>query len=107
MRLDRRHKYGARRTVVDGHSFPSAKEARRYGDLKLLERTGLISDLTLQPRFKLVVADELICTYVADFSYVIENGERVVEDSKGVQTDVFKLKRKLMRACLGIEVLIT
>ena len=60
-----KHKYNARRTVVDGISFASAKEARRYGELKLMERAGQISELKLQVRYKLVQT----VTYVADFEY--------------------------------------
>jgi hypothetical protein len=99
-------KYRNRKTVVDGIVFASAKEARRYGELLLLQRAGEISDLWLQPRFPLVVNGIKICTYVADFAFK-DKGVKVVEDSKGVETPVFKIKRKLMKACLGIEVLVT
>lgn len=102
----RRSKFGNRRTIVDGVNFASAKEAKRYGELKLLQRGGRISDLVLQPRFPLSVNGDLVCTYVGDFAYR-EGGQAIVEDSKGVETPEFKLKKKLMRACLGIEVRIT
>jgi dsDNA-binding SOS-regulon protein len=62
-------KYGAVRTEVDGISFASKKEARRYSELKLLERAGEIADLQLQPRFPLTVNGVRVCTYVADFQY--------------------------------------
>jgi hypothetical protein len=86
-----RSKYGNRITFsADGKKFHSAKECARYGHLKLLEKTGHISNLTLQPRFKLPAG----ITYVADFSYH-EKGKLIVEDVKGVLTAVFKLKKKL------------
>lgn len=99
-------KYGAVRTEVDGVSFASKREARRYGELRLMERAGHIADLTLQPRYPLQVNGKLICTYVADFTYFPagEGAFRVVEDAKGVRTDVFKIKAKLFHALYGIQV---
>jgi hypothetical protein len=96
-------KYKNEPTVVDGISFASKKEAQRYSELRLLEKAGAISELELQPRFPLTVfsADgrpAKIATYVADFRYY-EHTNRgksvIVEDTKGMPTPVFKLKRKL------------
>lgn len=97
----RRNKYNAKKTTVDGIVFASKAEAKRYGELKLLERAGLIRGLRLHPRFVLQEkngADRAI-VYVADFSY-LENagGKTVVEDVKGAQTTVFRMKAKLFRA---------
>src|SRR5579872_3499173 len=100
----RSSKYGAKRTVVDGITFASKREATRYSELKLLERAGTISELTLQPSYKLMIGTDLICRYRADFSYKERGVGPVVEDAKGVETQIFRLKRKLMRALLGIEV---
>ena len=97
-------KYRAVPTVVDGIRFASKREARRYGELKLLEKAGKISELDLQPRFKILIGDELICTYVADFDYVDENDDHVVEDVKGVKTAIYRLKAKLMKAVHGITI---
>jgi hypothetical protein len=95
-------KYRNVRTVVDGRSFASKAEAERYGALKLLARGKKIDSLQLQPRFPLVVGGQKIATYVGDFLYVerSESGllSSVVEDVKGMETDVFKLKAKLFRA---------
>ncbi len=99
----RRQKYGAIPTTVDGIRFHSQGEAMRYGELKLAERSGTISDLRLQPKFKLVVKDVKVGDYVADFQY-IERGNVIVEDYKGVRTPVYKLKKKLMQAIYGIEI---
>lgn len=102
MSVSRKHKYNARPTIVDGITFASAKEARRYGELKLLQMAGKISGLTLQPRYKLVIEE----TYVADFRY-IENGETVVEDVKGFLTAAYKRKRKAMKKQHGVTILET
>lgn len=99
-------KYGNRKTLVDGVTFASAREAKRYGELKLLQRAGEISELSLQPKFELGINGVKVCAYHADFSYKCK-GLVVVEDSKGFETQVFKLKRKLMKAVHGIEVVIT
>lgn len=100
----KRAKYGNVRTVVGGLSFASKREANRFAELKLMERAGLVRDLQVQHRFKLEVNGQLICSYVADFTYRDPSDRLVTEDAKGVETDIFKLKRKLMRAVLGIDV---
>ena len=102
-------KYGAVRTEVDGITFASKREAKRYSELKLLERAGEITLLELQPRYPLKVDGKLICTYVADFSYRSIDPKtalhsNVVEDVKGVRTPVFKLKAKLFEAINGFAI---
>lgn len=101
--MKRPHKYGAVATTVDGIRFPSLKEARRWSDLKLLEKAGVISELKRQVRHPMIVAGQKVCDYVSDATY-IENGVFVVEDSKGMLTDVFKLKAKLFKAIYGFEI---
>jgi hypothetical protein len=96
-------KYKAKRTEVDGIVFASKREATRYQDLKVMQQHGLISGLTLQPKYPLEVNGVKICTYIADFLY-FENGERITEDTKGVKTPAYKLKRKLMLAIYGIAI---
>lgn len=91
-------KYKAKATVVDGKWFASKKEAKRYGELLLLEKAGIISNLKTQVRFPLNVNDEKVCTYIADFTY-FENGQTVIEDTKGFKTPLYKIKKKLMWAC--------
>lgn len=102
-------KYGAKRTTVDGITFASKKEARRYGELKLLAKAGRVQDLRLQPRYPLHVNGELVCTYVADFAYVAvnDNGEAerpYVEDVKGFKTPEYRLKSKLFKAVHGFAI---
>lgn len=91
------NKFKARKTVVDNITFASAKEARRYGELKLLERAGQIRNLELQPVFPLLVNGAQVAKYIGDFAY-FEKDARVVEDTKGFRTPVYRLKRKMLLA---------
>ena len=95
-------KYKNRRTEVDGIEFDSLKEARRYQELKLLVRGGVIKDLELQPVFELIPKQKhngksiRKANYIADFMYIdTKRGITVVEDVKGFKTDVYKLKKKM------------
>lgn len=92
-------------TTVDGIEFDSKAEARRYSELKILERAKEIRNLGLQPKFDLTVNGHLVCRYIADFSYW-QGEERVIEDvkSKATKTPQYRIKVKLLRALTGIEV---
>jgi hypothetical protein len=105
----RAHKYAAVPTVVDGRRFASKAEARRYGELVLLERAGEISALRCQPRYPLTAVNRegfpvairignRAVVYVADFTYVDRAGAVHVEDVKGFDTDKSKLKRAIFEA---------
>jgi hypothetical protein len=87
--------------TLDGILFASKAEMNRYALLKMLERAKIITDLVLQPRFEICPATktEKAMEYVADFAYR-EPGfpRRIVEDVKGMKTDVYKIKRKLFLA---------
>lgn len=98
-------KYNNIKTVVDGITFDSKKEAQRYQVLKMLERAGAITDLKCQVAFELIPKQqgERAVKYIADFVYK-ENGKVVVEDVKGKRTQVYILKRKLMLWVHGIRV---
>lgn len=102
--LPSRSKYGAQRTTVDGLTFDSKKEARRYRDLLLLGLAGELRDLELQPRFPIVVNGVRIGEYRADFRYWDARRGDVVEDVKGLRTPVYVLKRKLIEALYGITI---
>lgn len=97
----RSSKYHAKKQEIDGHTFDSQAEARRYVYLKGLQAVGAISDLELQPRFTLQEAFDRggkhirKVEYAADFAYTDGDGARIVEDVKGMQTEVYKLKKKL------------
>jgi len=98
-------KYNAKKTVLDGITYASKLEARRAGELAMLERAGAIVGLQRQVPFDLTVNGHLVCRYIADFTYTMtETGERVVEDAKGILTPEFRLKAKLMEAIFGIVV---
>ena len=105
-------KYKARKTAVDGITFDSQAEARRYQLLKHWRDTGIIMDLELQPAYELAPGVLVPGTkrkrpavkYVADFRYrVAATGREVIEDVKGVETPMFKLKRHLL-ALRGVAV---
>lgn len=103
-------KYHNVKTVVDGITFDSKREATRYQYLKMLERKNEISDLRLQVPFVLVPSQridgrviEQPMKYVADFVYR-QQGQTVVEDSKGARTKDYINKRKLMLWIHGIRI---
>lgn len=108
----KQNKYRNKITELDGIKFHSAKEAKRYAELKLYEKGGLISNLQLQVPFQLI--EPLVINgkrhraivYYADFVYT-EDGKRVVEDVKGMQTDVFKIKYRLLKQVHDIDLKIT
>lgn len=101
-----RRKYRNIPTTLGGLTFASRAEARRYGELLLLERAGAISDIVLQPRFQLLVNGTKVGTYVGDFAYR-ENNILRVEDVKSAatKTPVYKIKRNLMKALHNIDVI--
>lgn len=99
-------------TLVDGIRFQSKLEAERYAELLLLQRAGEIRDLRLQVRFQLVEPCLLLgarrrspgIDYVADFTYTTRAGREVIEDVKGHRTDMYKVKRHMMKAILGLDI---
>ena len=99
-----RAKYRNKKTRVGVRVFDSRLEARRYLDLRALESAGEISALKCQVPYTIAIDGEVICKYIADFTYRDGAGKTVVEDVKGMPTPVYKIKRKLMRAVLGIDV---
>ena len=112
-------KYHSKKVTVGGITFDSKKEADRYAELKMLERLGVIHSLELQKKYELIPAQKLpipvvskncmkkvekAITYKADFVYV-RDGQTIVEDVKGMRTEVYKIKRKLMLYIHGIQVM--
>lgn len=106
------HKYGARAKVVDGIRFASSKEAKRYQELRMLEKAGQIHSLRLQPRFALDVIGGFVQDirttigfYVADFDYFeVRRDTRVVEDVKGYDVPLGRWKRRHAEAQYGITI---
>lgn len=117
-----RPKYGNKKFEADGEKFDSKKEYRRWCELKHLEQAGEISDLKRQFKFTLIPAQrekptigarggvkpgkviEHECSYIADFVYRNKDGEWVVEDTKGVRTKDYILKRKMLLFLWGIRI---
>lgn len=119
-------KYKNRKARAFGRTYDSIGERDRAFYLLDAAHRGEIRNLRQQVPFRLCVNGVLICRYIADFVYekrgyqgtygdrlvvkaalgedYVENWIEVVEDFKGVKTDVFKLKEKLMKACHGIEI---
>jgi hypothetical protein len=98
------NKYGAKRTEVDGIVFHSKREAARYSELKLLERAGEIRDLNLQPEFRIEVNGQYIGLYRGDFKYRTRAGLEITEDVKGVRTELYKWKKRLVEAVYEIVI---
>lgn len=125
-------KYGSKKTILDGISFDSKKEANRWAELRILEKAGKIEDLRRQVKFVLIPAQyedstevyqrgankgkpkrgkllEHECAYIADFVYRVKETDRTtVEDVKGCKCskayDIFVIKRKLMLERYGIQI---
>lgn len=112
-------------TAANGEVFDSRKEYFRWHELSLLEKAGEISQLQRQVKFELIPAKREVyerysdktgkrlkdgvrtlekeCSYIADFVYQ-QGGETIVEDTKGVRTEAYKIKRKLMLHVHGIRI---
>lgn len=110
--MTRRNKYGARKVVVDGESFDSQREAKRWCDLLALEGDGWISQLERQVTYVLAppvtlhgeTRKKTALRYVADFRYRDRQGAIVVEDAKGFESPVSRIKRHLMKSVHNIDV---
>ena len=122
----RKSKYGAEKTVVDGMTFDSCKEANRWCELRMLERAGEIKNLRRQVEYVLIPEKrepptvgkrggvkegrviQKAVKYKADFVYESKDGKTIVEDVKGYKGGgayaVFAIKKKLMREVFGIDV---
>lgn len=96
-------KYHNKKVEYNGLKFDSQGEFKYYLYLKSLEDKGIITDLKLQVPFECRVNGKKICKYIADFTYNDEFGFHVV-DFKGVETAVFRLKKKLVEALHNIEI---
>lgn len=105
-----RNKYHSRKVTIDGITFDSKKESTRYSELRLLERVGAIQNLQRQVKFELIPIQridgkvvERPCAYMADFVYT-QDGQTVVEDTKGFRTADYVIKRKLMLYTHGFRI---
>jgi hypothetical protein len=105
----RKHKYNATKTVVDGITFASKAEAKRYAELKLLWKAKEIFELHCQRKLPLhapgsIASLKPIGHYIADFSYETKDGDCVVEDVKGFKTPLYRWKKKHVEAQYGIKI---
>lgn len=91
-------------TEIDGIKFRSKLEGNRYLQLKMMLNAGLIHELKTQVPFDLQVNGVHITRYIADFVVTYPDGTVVVEDTKGVETEAFRIKKNLMLAIRGIEI---
>jgi hypothetical protein len=92
-------------TERGGEKFDSKLEANRFDDLKLMEQAGDIRDLRAHVSFPLMVGDQLIGAYEADAVYFESaTGRKVVEDSKGVRTPLFRWKARHFKAQYGFAI---
>lgn len=99
-------KFRNRRVELDGMMFDSMKERARWIKLTRMQQDNEINLLQRQVAFSIDINDFHICKYYADFTYR-KNGELVVEDVKSIITRkeaTYRLKKKLLKACLGIEI---
>ena len=102
----KKSKYGNRKVEFEGEIFDSQKELARWLQLRMRVLAGEITDLRRQVRYDLKVEGEKVCSYIADAVYY-ENGLLVVEDTKSIYTrklPVYRLKKKLMKNILNIEI---
>jgi hypothetical protein len=101
-----RNKFKAVATKEDGYRFLSLLELRRYRDLKLMQRAGEIQDLEVHPRYPIIWpgTDTKICVVELDFQYRDSRGTLRVEDTKGLDNILSKMKRKLVEAAYGFTV---
>jgi hypothetical protein len=103
-----KNKYQAKKVEIDGHRFDSKREAHRYQELKLLEKAGEISSLEVHPRIEILPAFAMAngekvrrMDYIPDFRYR-RDGQVIIEDVKGVATEGWRLKWKLLKyRCRG------
>lgn len=112
------NKYHARKVEIDGETFDSQAECRRWCELKLLERAGQISRLERQVKLALHFNGTPVkirskgfpngraCKYTADFAY-FENNVRVFEDYKGKDTEASRLRRAVVEAIYNVEIRVT
>tara|TARA_R100001163_G_C4924382_1_gene103185 strand:+ start:127 stop:513 length:387 start_codon:yes stop_codon:yes gene_type:complete len=111
VRYGKYNKYNAKKTQFMGYKFDSKWEAERYGQLYSMALAGIVKNLERQVKYEIIINDQKICRYIADFVYTLVNEdgseEKIVEDAKGVQTTDFIIKKKLMKAIYNINIKIS
>lgn len=96
----KRQKYGNQKTDYNGVTFDSKKELKKWQELQLLEKSGLISDLQRQVAFPLIVNGRHVGRFTADYTW-IEDGQKVVADAKSAPTrkeTAYRLRKRVFEA---------
>lgn len=108
LKQPKKSKYRAVKTTIDDITFDSLKEARRYKELKVLERAGMITNLRLQVPYILIPKSKYgrAIKYIADFVYSDVNGNQIVEDVKSIatKTPLYKFKKRLMQEIYNVTI---
>jgi len=105
-RLDNQSKYRNKPVTIDGIWFQSTLEGKRYTQLKWLQKAEVVTSFKMQVPFPCTVNGILIYTYKADFVVQWPDGRVTVEDTKGVETPMFRLAKKLVKACHNIDIVL-
>lgn len=99
----KKSKYHSKEVIIDGITFDSQKEARKYYELKLLKMAGEVVDFELQPEFILQEGYRdstgkwiRPIKYISDFKVIYPDGQEVIIDTKGYRTEVYRLKKKML-----------
>ena len=99
----KQNKYKNKKVEYHGNKFDSKKEGAYYLKLKTMEELGIIRDLKLQVKFELQPSFKFngktirAINYIADFTYYDENNRYHIVDTKGVKTEIYKIKKKMMQ----------
>jgi len=101
-----RNKFRAEKVVIDGITFDSKSEARRYQELLILKSAGIVRDLKVHPKFDLTIMGTKIGSFKPDFQYVSQSGAVVIEDVKGTITEAASLRIRVFQAIYRIPVTI-
>lgn len=107
--VNKSNKFNARKTTYNGVVYDSKKEAKRAFELDLLIKKGEIKKVETQPEFDIIINGMRVCKYKADFKVIYPDGKIVYEDVKGLKQgaayQVFRLKKKLVKAVFGIDII--
>lgn len=103
--MPKRSKYNAQKTTYNGVVFDSKAEAKRAQEIDWIIASGEVLRVEYQPRFDIVVNEKKIGFYKADFKVYYSDGRVEIEDVKGMKTPIYKIKKKLVEALYGIDIL--
>lgn len=101
----KRSKYGNNKTEYNGNLYDSQKEATRAQQLDIMLQGNAIKGWERQVPLKIEYNGVKICTYKVDFVVTHLDGTTDYEDVKGYVTDIYKLKKKLVKAFYGIDII--